>query len=76
MYISSAPKIKSGLLANLTRDNYDREINGLQEAISKYNLPEGLLLVYYSEIEPKEIPQNIELVPIWKWLVASGNNHP
>lgn len=48
----------------------DREINGLIEAMSLYNLREGLIL---TENEQDTIVVNgflIAIIPIWKWLLS------
>lgn len=53
----------------LTHDNYDREVNGLSEAVNEFNLPAGLLLVYDSAIKQEDLPENIKLVNVWRWLM-------
>jgi len=53
----------------LSHDNYDREVNGLSEAVNEFNLPGGLLLVYDSAIKQEYLPENIELVNVWRWLM-------
>ena len=48
----------------------NREINGLMEAMSLYNLQEGLIL---TENEQDTIELNgfkIAIIPIWKWLLS------
>ncbi len=55
----------------LTKENYDREIFGLTEAINEFNLSKGLLIVYDSEINESNLPNEIELVPVWKWLLSA-----
>jgi predicted AAA+ superfamily ATPase len=53
----------------LSTYNYDREINGLQEAIDLYKLKKGTL-IFMNETELSlKIPGNIELIPVWKWLL-------
>jgi hypothetical protein len=53
----------------LNTSNYAREIKGLQEAIELYQLEEGTL-IYMNEMDPNLIiPDNIELIPVWKWLL-------
>ncbi len=53
----------------LTKENFDREISGLIEAIKAFNLKKGLLIIYDSEINESDLPVEIELVPVWKWLL-------
>jgi predicted AAA+ superfamily ATPase len=51
--------------------NYDREINGLQESLETYGLEKGTL-IYMNESGPNlDIPENIELIPVWKWLLSN-----
>ncbi len=53
---------------NLT--NFDREINGLQEAMVVYQLKKGTL-IYLNESNPDiQIPENIEAISAWKWLLS------
>lgn len=54
---------------SLNDSNYAREINGLLEAITEYKLSKGLLIVFDSEIKAEELPKNIEIIEIWKWLL-------
>ena len=42
-----------------------REIQGLQEAMSAYDLQSGLILTENTEAERG----NISIIPIWKWLL-------
>ena len=53
----------------LNNENLDREINGLLEAIDEFNLPQGQLIVYDSEIKQEDLPKNIKLIYIWQWLL-------
>lgn len=51
--------------------NHDREINGLQESLETYGLEKGTL-IYMNESGPNlDIPENIELIPVWKWLLSN-----
>lgn len=51
--------------------NYEREYRGLEEAMKTYDNCPGLLLVYEKDedLPPKE---GIKVVPVWKWLLESG----
>jgi len=53
----------------LNEENYQREINGLLEAVSEYNLTTGVLIYYDIEINELQLPETIQLVPVWKWLL-------
>lgn len=52
-------------------NNYEREYQGLQEAMHTYNLKEGLMLI--NDIEESLIPNNvgIKVIPVWKWLLKA-----
>ena len=51
--------------------NHEREYRGLQEAITTYNLKQGIILSY--SIDESFIQGNvgIEIIPVWKWLLTS-----
>jgi predicted AAA+ superfamily ATPase len=53
---------------DLTSQNKDREINGLLEALKKFNLKEGLILTYNQEDNFRLKDKNIKVIPVWKWL--------
>lgn len=52
----------------LTEDNKEREINGLVEAMTKFNLKEGLLLTYDQTDEVKLDGKRVLIMPVWKWM--------
>lgn len=53
----------------LNEKNKEREINGLIEALEKFNLKEGMILTYNQEDELKIKNKKITIVPVWKWLL-------
>ena len=54
----------------LTRDNKEREIEGLTEAMDKFKLKAGLILTYDQEEEMKlKGNRKIVIKPVWKWLL-------
>ncbi|MEK6874064.1 MAG: ATP-binding protein [Nanoarchaeota archaeon] len=57
----------------LTRDNKEREIAGLTEAIDKFKLKEGIILTYDQE-EEIVIKGNKKVIvkPVWKWLLEKS----
>lgn len=71
--------IKKGIQINeaiqvafhLHHENYEREFQGLLEAVEKFKLPHGLLLTYQAD-ENINYPQNdkIKIIPVWKWLIG------
>ncbi len=52
-------------------NNLKREYQGLQEAMTTYNLKEGLLLNYNNE--ESFIPENVgmKVIPVWEWLLTA-----
>ncbi len=53
----------------LSRENIEREIAGLTEAMTKFKLDNGCLIIYDSEIDESELPGNIQMTHAWKWLL-------
>jgi hypothetical protein len=53
----------------LNDDNKDREIKGLEEALEKLNLKEGLILTFNQEDELSISNKRITIKPAWKWLI-------
>jgi predicted AAA+ superfamily ATPase len=49
--------------------NYEREYNGLKEAMQMYGLSEGLLIVNDKNIPPQQ-PEGIKVTEAWKWLLS------
>lgn len=52
----------------LNEDNKKREIDGLIEAMIKFDLPEGLILTYDQEDEIELSGKNIKIKPAWRWF--------
>lgn len=52
----------------LTEQNKEREINGLVEALEKFNLKEGFILTLNQEQEFVVNSKKIKVVAVWKWL--------
>ena len=52
-------------------NNCEREYQGLHEAMTIYNLKEGLVLNYNSE--ESFIPDNVgmKVLPVWEWLLTA-----
>jgi len=57
---------------NLNKENADREIAGLVEAMKEFDLQKGLLIYYDNEINRQELPEEIEIEPIWKYLLRQN----
>ncbi len=47
----------------------EREINGLLEAMEKFNLKKGLILTMEEEEEIKIKNKIIKIMPVWKWML-------
>jgi len=57
---------------NLTKDNKDREIKGVIEAMDKFKLKEGSIFTYDQEEEIKIKNKKISVKPVWKWLLKEN----
>ena len=53
---------------DFNEENKEREINGILEALKKFNLKEGLILTNNQEDEFIIDGRKILLVPVWKWI--------
>jgi predicted AAA+ superfamily ATPase len=56
---------------HLDKNNRDREIAGLLEAMEKYKFSNGLILTSDDEEEIKMEDKIISVKPIWKWLLEN-----
>ncbi len=56
---------------DLNEDVKDREIDGLIEALNKFNLKKGLILTYNQEDKLVYGNKKIQVMPIWKWLTKN-----
>ncbi len=54
---------------NLEEGNKTREMEGMLEALKKYDLKKGLILTYGQEKEISIDNKKIIIKPIWKWLL-------
>jgi hypothetical protein len=54
---------------DLNNENKNREINGLMEAINKFNLKEGLIITFDQEESITKDKKKIKIIPAWKWLL-------
>ena len=53
----------------LTEENREREIKGLEEALEKFNLNEGLIITADYEKEESSEGKKIKFIPLWRWLL-------
>ena len=54
---------------NFDEKNREREIGGLNNAMKKFNLKQGLILTHDQENELKIENKKIVVKPVWKWLL-------
>ena len=54
---------------NLEKDNKEREVNGLLEALNKFGLKKGHILTFDQEEEFNREGKRIIVIPVWKWLL-------
>ncbi|MBI4600138.1 ATP-binding protein [Candidatus Uhrbacteria bacterium] len=69
--LKRGPKVEGAIQVteHMDKKNNNREIEGLIAACSKYNLSRGLILTDSQEDHIRESSIDIEIVPIWKWLL-------
>jgi len=48
----------------------EREVNGLIEAMKKFNVKKGLIITQDYEAKETIEGSEIEFVPLWKWLLT------
>ena len=53
----------------LNDENLEREVNGLAEAMQKFNLKQGTIITYDNEDEIIKDNLKIKVIPAWKWLL-------
>ena len=73
--IKEGTKIKEAIQVcyELNETNKEREINGLLEAMNKFNLKEGLILTHDQSEEIVITKKKIIVVPVFRWLIESGD---
>jgi predicted AAA+ superfamily ATPase len=52
----------------LNEDNKQREIEGLVEAMKKFDLPDGTILTFGQQDELEISGKTIKILPVWRWL--------
>ncbi len=53
---------------SLTKENREREINGLMDAMVEFDLEEGTIITDDLEANEEQNGKCIKFVPLWKWL--------
>ena len=57
----------------LNEDNFTREMCGLTEAMHKFNIAKGTLIVVDDNKYPVELPRGVTVVPAYEWLLTKEN---
>jgi len=67
-------KIKEAIQVTyaLNNENFNREINGLAEAMRTLDIPKGTLVVFDNNNISIELPEGVSIIPAYKWLLTSG----
>ncbi|MDD1690497.1 MAG: ATP-binding protein [Methanoregula sp.] len=60
----------------LSRENRERELDGLAGAMAMYNLAGGIILTYHQEETIIHGNTSIRVLPVWKWLIEYENDQP
>ena len=55
---------------NLNKENREREIIGLLEAMNKFKLKEGIIITSDQEEEFEKEGKKIKVIPAWKWVLS------
>lgn len=53
----------------LNNENFNREINGLNEAMAAFGIPKGTIVVNIENSFTMKLPPEIHAVPAYKWLL-------
>jgi len=56
---------------NLNKEDKEREVNGLLQAMSKFKLKEGIIITFDQDEKLSIGGKTIQVTPIWKWLLIS-----
>jgi predicted AAA+ superfamily ATPase len=59
------------IVYELNDTNVKREVDGLLEAMTTYGLDKGVLLTADNQLKNEVIPEQIEVILVWKWLVVN-----
>jgi predicted AAA+ superfamily ATPase len=55
----------------LDEDNKKREMDGLMEAMEKFDLAEGIILTFDQQDEIKLSGKTIKIEPAWRWFLRN-----
>jgi predicted AAA+ superfamily ATPase len=65
----SKPTMAIQVCWELNAKNELRELKGLQEAMTSFNIEKGIILTYDEENKIEFENASIEVMPVWKWLL-------
>ncbi len=54
---------------NFNKENKDREVGGLLEALKKFKLKEGHIITFDQDEQIEQGGMRIKIIPVWKWLL-------
>jgi len=54
---------------NLNKEDKEREVNGLLQAMNKFKLIEGKIITFDQDEELRVDGKMIQVTPVWKWLL-------
>ena len=57
---------------SLNKENREREVSGLLEALHKFKLREGQIIALDQEEEFEQESKKILAIPVWKWLLKKS----
>jgi len=60
----------------LSRENRDRELDGLVSAMTLHNLSEGIILTCNQEETIQLENASIRVLPAWEWLIEYSHDQP
>ncbi len=55
---------------NLNKEDKEREVNGLLQAMNKFKLKEGKIITFDQDEELSVEGKTIQVIPVWKWLLS------
>ncbi len=54
---------------NLNKEDKEREVNGLIQAMNKFKLKEGVIITFDQDEKLSVEGKTIQVIPVWKWLL-------
>lgn len=57
------------MCAEVSKENLPRELKGLMEALTFFDLEEGIIITMNQEDEIVQDEKKIHVIPAWKWFI-------